>query len=173
MSHSPQFRPRFKFVLDIDSQQIAERFSDYAKNTPQIQLARSRNHFIISHKKDLRKYWSPFLDISVEEEDENGPSLVRCLIGPAPNVWTMFMFVYGFFGFIAFVGLTLGMSQWTLKKELWGFWFLPVSFLGVLAMYFVSAQGKKLAKDEMMDLKKHVDRIFNCDCFKLHDEYLK
>ena len=173
MSTTPTFRPRFKFVLDLDSSQISERLSQYTKENEGISLTKSYNHFILSHGRELRHYWSPFLDISVEQEVEKGPSLVRCLIGPAPNICTMFMFIYGFFGFIGFVGLTLSMSQWTLKKELWGLWLPPVALGGILIMYLVSAQGRKLAKDDMMDLKLHVDKVFQCDCFELHDEYMK
>lgn len=173
MKTTPNFRPRFKFVLDLDSQQIAERFSEYVSQNDNVSLTTSQNHFILSHRKQQRHYWSPFLDVSVEREDEKGPSLVRCLIGPAPNIWTMFMFVYGFFGFMAFVGLTLGMSQWTLKKEMWGFWLLPIALLGMAIMYFISWEGQNLAKKEMIDLKLHIDKMFNCDCFELHDEYMK
>jgi len=80
------------------------------------------------------------------------------------------MFIYGLFGF---VGLSLGMSQWTHQKELWGFLLLPVSLAGMLIMYLVLAQGKKMAKDDMMDLKLYVDKMFQCDCFVMLDEYKK
>jgi len=77
------------------------------------------------------------------------------------------MFFYGFFGFLAFVGLTLGLSQWTLQKTMWGFLLLPAALLGMLLMYFISYEGKKLSRDEMIALKGYVDSALECDCFKL------
>lgn len=170
MNTTPNFRPRFKFVLELDSFQIAEKLSQYVQQNESVSPTKSYNHFIRAHRRAFRHYWSPFLDINIEQEVEKGPSLVRCLNGPAANIWTMFMFIYGLFGF---VGLSLGMSQWTHQKELWGFLLLPVSLAGMLIMYLVLAQGKKMAKDDMMDLKLYVDKMFQCDCFVMLDEYKK
>jgi hypothetical protein len=59
------------------------------------------------------------------------------------------------------------------KKRDVGLFVFAARLGGMLMIYLVSAQGRKLAKDDMMDLKLHVDKVFQCDCFELHDQYMK
>ncbi len=172
MSYTPEFRPRFKFELARDNQEISDSILNYAKADSGLHVRKTHHHIILSYPIAQRHFWSPFLDISIEQESKSEPSLIRCLIGPAPNIWTMFMFIYGLFGFVGFIGLTLGLSQWTLKTDMWGFWLILVSAVGMIAMYLVSLEGRKLAKYEMMALKHHIDEALGCDCFKLHDEFM-
>ena len=65
------------------------------------------------------------------------------------------------------MGLTLGLSQWTLNKPMWGFWILPAALVGVVGMWYASLNGKKLAQDEMWMLKHFVDEALGYDCFKM------
>ena len=92
--------------------------------------------------------------------------MVRCLIAPAPKVWTLFMFGYIGFGVIAFLGSMLGFSQWTLKQTPWGFWLVLAGGVGMIILWLLALEGKKLAKDEMIELKTFVDEVFGCDCLK-------
>ena len=144
----------------------------YAKTAPldNIRMKKVRDHFTLEITEKYKHFWSPHMDVNMEHDQEEGKALVRCMIGPTPAVWTMFMFFYGFFGFLAFVGLTLGLSQWTLKKDMQGWWLLPVALIGMLLMYFISYEGKKLSRDEMIALEGYVDSALDCDCFKLAED---
>jgi len=133
-------------------------------------LRKRKDHIVIDISNEERHFWSPHMDVSVEHDTYEDKTLVRCLIGPSPTVWTMFMFFYGFFGFLAFVGMTLGMAQWTLKKDMWGSWFVRIALLGMLVMYFISYEGKKLSHDEMRSMKNFIDRALGRDCFALSEE---
>lgn len=167
MSNELAFRPRFRFRTPLKINEIAEKIKSKSKLEGDPTIKHVQDHLILTIPAAKRHYFSPQMDISLEIDAEENLTLVRCLIGPMPTVWTMFMFFYGFFGFVAFVGLTLGMSQWTLEHNMWGFWLLPVAFLGMLLLFFVSLEGKKLAKQEMLDLKVFVDEALDCDCFQL------
>lgn len=61
------------------------------------------------------------------------------------------------------------MSQWTLEKPIWGIWVLLAGILGMALMYFISYEGKKLSRDEMIQLKQFVDEALGCDCIALAD----
>src|SRR5690625_7851659 len=51
--------------------------------------------------KDSEKYWSPQLQIRIEENEENSDFLeIRGVFGPRSSVWTFFMFLYGLGGAI-------------------------------------------------------------------------
>lgn len=165
-----EFRPRYKFKSPLTIEEIASRVMKTveSENPDGLLLKKVHDHLVLDIPEEARHYWSPHMDINLEKEGDD--TIVRCMIGPSPTVWTMFMFFYGFFGFASFVGLTLGMSQWTLKKSMWGFWVLPVALLGMVAMYFISYEGKKLARDEMRTLKKFFDGALGCDCFQLSME---
>jgi len=114
------FRPRFKFHSELSLEELSERLMKYAKTAPldNIRMKKVRDHFTLEITEKYKHFWSPHMDVNMEHDQEEGKALVRCMIGPTPAVWTMFMFFYGFFGFLAFVGLTLGLSQWTLKKDM-------------------------------------------------------
>jgi len=168
MSTTLAFRPRFRFYSELSVDEVATSiFNHQSKDGFKPKMRHVQDHVILTIFETQRHYWSPQMDISLEKDEDNQKTLVRCLIGPMPAVWTLFMFVYGFFGFIGFVGLTLGLSQWTLKSTMWGFWLLPVSLLGMLAMFWVSIEGKKLAEKEMHLLKHFVDDALGCDCLEL------
>ena len=162
-----EFRPRYKFKSPLSTVDITTRVekSIDTDNPENLLLKKVHDHLVLELPPESRHYWSPHMDVNLEEE--GGETMVRCMIGPAPTVWTLFMFFYGFFGFASFVGLTLGMSQWTLNKEMWGFWILPAALVGMTVMYFISYEGKKLARDEMRTLKQFFDRALGCDCFQL------
>jgi len=167
-----EFRPRFKFQTPLSIEELTRRITERIEtNNPEgLLLKKVQDHLVLDMSVEQRHYWSPHMDVNLEVDPDNGLTTVRCMIGPSSTVWTMFMFFYGFFGFAAFVALTLGMSQWTLQKQMWGFWILPVALLGIAAMYFVSYEGKKLAHDEMRTLKHFMDDAMGCDCFKLSEQ---
>ena len=168
------FRPRYKFYSSDTPAEIKDAIIKHSKekNPDNIIVRTTQGHLVLDIPNNERHFWSPHMDVNLEVDQEVGQTLVRCLIGPSPAVWTLFMFFYGFFGFMAFVGLTLGMSQWTLKKDMWVFWFLPIALIGMLLMYFISFEGKKLSKNEMYRLKHFVDDALGCDCIALADTHL-
>ncbi len=174
MSDTLAFRPRFKFHSELSMSDINDKIVKHSKQPqePLIEVQKVQNHLVLSFPKADRHFWTPHMDINLEEDPDHPHRhvLTRCLIAPSPTVWTMFTFVYGFFGFLGFVGLTLAMSQWTLKKPIWGLWLLLASVIGVVAMYLVSYEGKRLARDEMYALKKFVDDALGCDCIRLAEE---
>lgn len=166
------FRPRFKFHSELSKEELSLRLTNYAETSASnhIKLKKVRDHFTLEITDQFKHFWSPHMDVNIEHDPDENRTLVRCMIGPTPAVWTMFMFFYGFFGFLGFVGLTLGLSQWTLKKDMWGWWFLPLALLGMGLMYFISYEGKKLSRDEMISLKGYVDNALECDCFIMSEE---
>ena len=45
-----------------------------------------------------------------------------------------------------------------------------MALIGMLLMYFISYEGKKLSRDEMIALEGYVDSALDCDCFKLAED---
>lgn len=99
------------------------------------------------------------MDISVKPDEDSEDTIIRCLLAPAPVVWTMFMFFYALAGFGALVGFMIASSQYSLDKEMWGLWLGLGSIVFGLALFLIAQTGKKLARNEMNQLKYFFDRI--------------
>lgn len=153
-----EFRPRFKFEISLSQEEITHRLQQKLEtdNPDGLRVSKVSYHIILRPNPDKRHFWSPQLDINMEHLDENH-TLVRCLIGPMPTVWTMYVFLYGGLGLGALVALMAGFSQWALNHNPWAFWVLPFCILGLTLMILFAQFGQRLARDEMRMLKQFLD----------------
>lgn len=163
-----EFRPRFRFQTPLPSDEIVNRVKTHLKekNPEDIRSRMIDTHLVLRISPETRHFWSPQADVSLETLDEGG-TLVRCLFGPVPTVWTMFMFFYALLGFVALIGLMIGFSQWSLDESAWAFWLVPGTLIPAGLLYFAAWEGKRLAHDEMRLLKNFLDEALGCDCFAL------
>ncbi len=96
------------------------------------------------------------MDISIRKDDEEDHTVIRCLLAPAPVVWTMFMFFYALTGFGALVGFMIASSQYSLDKEMWGLWMALGSVAIGIILFLIAQGGQKLSKDEMYRLRHFI-----------------
>lgn len=131
-------------------------------NPLKLQSDMVRGHVVLSMHPAVKHFWSPQVDMAVvQDEDEAtaGHTTVRCLMGPAPQVWTLFMFFYGLGGFLVLIGLMIASTQYSLGYDLWG---LYVALGGLLlggAMYAVARSGQRLAREEMRLMKSYIQSL--------------
>ncbi len=160
------FRPRFRIYTALGVEEAEQILLEQLRlrNPEGFRSTIVKGHMVIHIAESKRHFWSPQMDVSIaatEEEDEHHPAtMVRCLTAPAPAVWTMFMFFYGFAGFALLVGLIVASSQYTLGYEPWALWIAAFGLVLGLAMFLVAQVGKGLAKDEMRKMKTFVDKAF-------------
>ena len=155
-----KLRPRFKFEVALEESKVVELIKKEIENSAPGQFVSTiiHGHLLLKIHPSKKHFWSPQMDVSLEKIEEK-KTLIRCLIAPEASVWTLFMFIYTTTGFAAFIGLMLGLSQWSLEREIWGFYLTIGSLtLGVI-FYFVAQFGKKLAEDEMISLKNIIEGI--------------
>lgn len=149
---SVELRPRFRYTTALSHDEIADRIRAYQKEKPVARLSSATEyHVTIRIPKTDQHYWSPQLDISMEE-DEDGLFL-RCLVGPSPSVWTKFVFFYAVIGFVALIGSILGMSQMMIEKMPTGFIAFPIAIAAFVVVYSMGQTGKQLGRDETILLK--------------------
>ena len=97
MPNETDFRPRYKFHTDYGIEEIENRVKLHAIAVPgEVVLKHVHGHIVFSIPESKRHFYSPQMDMAMEIDPDNNKVQVRCLIGPIPNVWTMFMFFYGF-----------------------------------------------------------------------------
>lgn len=156
-----KFRPRFYIETSLDQKEASELIKKkLLQNNPNaFESSIIEGHLILKINVNNRHFWSPQMDISLNEIENEKGTLIRCLLAPAPAIWTMFMFFYTAVGFGAFIGIMIGLSQWTLEKEMWGIKLTFLSTVLGLILFFISQFGKKMAAEEMKILKNFITNI--------------
>lgn len=107
--------------------------------------------------REQRRMWSPHLSIQVEAEGHE--SVLRGRYSPRPDIWTMVMFCYFLFAFVALFGAALGYVQWASGDTAWG---LAAALLGLAAMgglHLMSMIGQRLGADQMKELRAHLEEV--------------
>jgi hypothetical protein len=107
-------------------------------------------HITIDYTLKNRHFWSPHLDLNLEPYKEG--TLIRGLIGPRPNVWTIFMFFNSVGVFLGVVGLIVGTGQWSMSNIPYAYWMLPLSGLILIIIYYLGKTGKRIAHEESVRL---------------------
>lgn len=161
------FRPRFRFYTDLSISEIHEKlkFQIENNNPSEIKITNIMNHMVLTLPKDESKFWTPQMDINLEEVDHK--VLVRCLIGPSPAVWTLFVFLYGTLGLVSLFGALIWFSNFTLGIETWAHYPVILSLIVGSMLYFSAQQAQYLSSAEMQELKLFLDSALGCDCFSL------
>ncbi len=151
-----QLRPRFSFVVPFTSEEVLEILQIQLEKPEVAYTGKILSGFAILRMPEKeQRYWSPELSIDVEEH-ENG-TLVRCIIGPKPSVWTMFASFYGLSIFIGLMGLMFGLSQWSLGMEPHGFWAVLVSVLLAIIAYGIALIGQRLSHEQIGQLRSFLE----------------
>jgi len=154
-----QLRPRYKFSNQRPAAELRKSLKgalDRGTEEWPLKFKDTHGHLIFSYKKPQKHTWSPEMDLNMED-DTNGGTLIRVLIGPAAGVWTFFMFLYSICALMLVGGFVLSYSQFVLEKTIWGFWLIPLAVIGAIAIYLAGLYGKSKAIPQMIFLKKFFD----------------
>jgi len=153
-----RIRPRFKEEIAIPPESLKTLIAEALKRNRDFCIGNIiKNHVILSVPKSNEHYWSPQLNL--ELEDNEGGTLIRGLFGPKPGVWTMFVFFYSAIGFLTMMGLIFGLSQMMLKMHAYGLWSVPVGLILLLGLFISSKIGQRLGYEQMTDLRQFLDEI--------------
>jgi hypothetical protein len=150
-------RPRFELELDVPGEAVIASLRrqlaagharvDGAVLTTQAELT--------THPADAH-FWSPYLSVEVTRDDD-GPWRLRGRFAPEPNVWILFMGIYGILGMGGVAGLMYGLSQWILGEPPWALAGLALSLALIAFTYGAAFIGQGLGAEEMYVLRSFVD----------------
>ena len=160
-SHLPPFaiRPRFQVVVPFTPEEILGKVQLCKNNKGEKCRVKAVHGFtsIRIPNKD-RHYWSPQLTVMIEEAEDGKGSLLRGRYGPAPSVWTMFVFFYSAIGLALLFILIIGSSHYSLDQPATILWWVPVLVVVLLSTYLVSFFGQKLGHDQMETLHTFLEK---------------
>ena len=162
-------RPTFTTDLTCPSRIAIERLSTQLAARPII-VKRSRApgggpergprddaHLVLSIPHAERHFWSPWLTVEVTPRD--GGTHLRAQYSPHPSVWTGFAFAYLVLGAGCAVMLVLAGSAALLpdSDQSWALWVAGGAALAMVAMWWASQLGQRLAADQMDRLRRELD----------------
>ncbi len=148
-------RPRFRFTVPYATDPlIAHLKKKFNSKTHAFPTKVVGNYFVLDVPVKEAHFWSPRVSFEIEkdEQDEN-KSIVRGLIGPKPNVWTLFVFIYFGIGILGLFSSIYGLTKYNLGESSLFAWGFPVALLLMSTAYIASKSGEKLGADQIEMLK--------------------
>lgn len=157
-------RPRFRHSVPIGADQVIELLERHlAQPDCPCRGAVAGNHRVVELnvlQRD-RNFWSPSLSVTVADVEDGQESVVHGLVGPNPNLWTLFAMTYmGLLTMLMFVGI-FGLIQWWLDLYPWGLFIVPVLLGAVVLMFGVSRVGQHLAAPQTAMLRKFLEDVLS------------
>ncbi|MFO7564692.1 MAG: hypothetical protein R6X02_18760 [Enhygromyxa sp.] len=113
-----------------------------------------------------RSFWSPRLQLTFDAHAEG--TIVHGIFRPEPGVWTGFVFAHTLLGTLGLLGLSLGLSQWTLGRPALALWTVPITASLSLGLYLGSLLGHRLGHEQMSMLRRELDRALERAGFEPH-----
>ncbi len=162
MSNEIAIRPKFSIPSELSLHEITEkvRLALDAPNAP-FKGTILDTHIILKIPLAAQHYWSPQLDLEIEETPMG--SLIKGRFGPRPSVWLMFIFFYCILAFISLMIMIMGFSQMNLGMSAHILWGLHITGVTFLFLFFTAKAGQKLGHDEMRALKAFLLKIIKTD----------
>jgi hypothetical protein len=133
-----------------------------AANPHGVEGSFSRRHGVLCMPEANQRFWSPCLDLTIEEIAEtlqDGSPAVRVwgTFSPRAEIWTAFVFAIGTLAIVAFASLFFGIAQVLSGHPPWA-WVVPVLAPVLTAGIYVSALvGQGLAADDMHHMRAYVE----------------
>lgn len=170
MANNLQIRPRFYLTTRLAPQEVLGRLQAHiSQKEPICSGMISFQHAMLRMPEDATHFWSPRLTIQVEQIPEG--SLLRCLFGPSPTVWTFFIAVYVAVGFLGAVALMWGLSQLSLGMNANILWLVPVSIVAGFTAWLVAGYGQHLGQEQMLTLREFMTTALG-DCKEIEEREL-
>lgn len=158
----PRLKPTFEVPVEGDGLAVLVRLQELL-NRPDCEVTGSvlKRHAFVQIPRERRSMLSPYLNLHLATQDETTVLVGR--FSPHPHVWTGFMAIYGFLGFIGCSGLIYGCAQLTVDQTPWSMLAAPGSLLAIAFVWGAAVIGQGLTADQMYLLRRAVDRAVH-DC---------
>lgn len=150
-------RPTVRYIVDLPPTEILARFqknleTDVGPCTGTV----GRQEVTLFIGDERRRLWSPFLQLGVTGQE--GGSLVHGTMGPQPNLWTAFVFVYASLLVVFTAGTMYGFVQSTLDQSPTGLAAAALGLVGLAGSCGLDLLGRKLGAGQMGILRGAVQR---------------
>lgn len=150
-------RPRFELQLPVARERWLDALRSALRDDAESLRGQVfRKHAVVEMRDARRTFWSPYLNLEVEDEPDG--SAIRGRFSPHPNVWTMFMAIYILLAIVALGGLSYGIVQYTLGQPPWSLLIAPAAVALFGFVYGATLIGQGLGAEQMYIMRSLIDR---------------
>jgi hypothetical protein len=150
-------RPRFELQLPVARETWLDALQSALRDDAESLRGQVfRKHAVVEMRDATRTFWSPYLNLEVEDEPDG--SAIRGRFSPHPNVWTMFMAIYILLALAALGGLSYGAVQYTLGQPPWSLLIVPAAVALFGFVYGATLIGQGLGAEQMYIMRSLIDR---------------
>lgn len=150
-------RPTIAYRSQLEPEPIAEAFRVALAAEDSAcagSVGRSEVTLFIDDRR--RRRWSPFLQLKLTGEGTT--TRIHGVMGPQPNLWTAFVFVYSAHVAAFIGGSVLGCVQLTLGQDPIGVWVAAAALLGLGGACGLDLFGRRLGEGQMGILRGMVEQ---------------
>jgi len=159
----PRARPRFGFGLASPPDAVVKQLESRLEAASGVEGQVFRRTVLLTIPPKQRKFWSPQLDIQVEEGPEGGTQLCACF-SPHPQLWTGFIGAQALFALLAVAAGVYGTSLMMLGQPAWLAFGAMGAFLVCGGLVYGGAYvGQGLGSDEMYALRAFVESALSSE----------
>lgn len=157
MKTRPRARPRFTLDLPIAPDAVTERVRVHlGRVSGKVTGTVFRRTIMLTVCKEDTHFWSPHLDIQLEEVE--GGTRLAAMFSPHPHVWTAFLGVQLAFGVLSVAAGVWVMSVWLLGQRDW----LSLGVLGLMLFgggfsYGAAYVGQGIGSEQMYELRAFLE----------------
>ncbi len=156
----PRLRPKFEIVCTRSQDEVVDLFREGLSRPDTTISGRIAGEYLqLTIPEDERHFWTPSMDIRVEEHDEG--SLIRGRIGPQPTVWQMFTGLHLLVAFFGIGGMMYGISQGMTGESPWALWAIPAALIIHAFIAGAAFIGQGLGADETYQLRTFMDDVLS------------
>jgi hypothetical protein len=148
-----RIRPVFSQIVELDPDEVRQRIVQAVERDEdgRFEVKNFPNFVCLRIREADRHFWSPRLNLSIEESDD-GHTRIEGTYGPNANVWGLFLYGYLLIGSLgAFAGV-FGFAQWMIGMRPWGLWILGGLVFLAATLYVTAQFGQKLGARQMFQI---------------------
>jgi len=149
-------RPRVEYQVAQSKQDVLDRFTAALASDGPCSGNVGRRDVTLHIHPSRRKLWSPWLQIRVEDLDEG--SCLKGTMGPQPNLWTAFVFVYSALVALFIAGTMYGLVQSALDESPTGLMAAGGALVGLACACGLDLLGRRLGQGQMGTIRGYVVR---------------
>ena len=161
MVRPPKMQPTFQLALPIESKDeaVSRLRSAVGKLDTRDHVDAAGTCFEFHIPPDEQKFWSPHLSVQISQRD--GGSELAGRFSPRPEIWTMFMAIYGVLLILMFGAGIVGFVQCMLGAAPWALLLLPLGAIIIGSLHAASLVGQGLSADQMYQLRRRLDELLD------------
>jgi hypothetical protein len=157
MKTRPRARPRFTLQVPHAPDVITERVRKHLAAEPRVTGAVSRRTVTLRVREEDTHFWSPHLDIQLQEDDAGGTQL-SAMFAPHPSIWSTFVAIQALFALLSVGAGVWVASALTLAQSIT----VPLITLGVMLFgggfaYGAAYVGQGIGSEQMYELRAFLD----------------